>query len=53
MFSLLILMTFVGLIFAPRARRVILHTLSGIFGLIAFVLTVVVAVGTGSSRRVW
>lgn len=53
MFSLLILMICVGLTFAPRARRVVFHTLSGVFGLIAFVLTVVVAVGTGSRRRLW
>jgi hypothetical protein len=53
MHSLLILMTFVGLIFAPGARRVVFHTLSGVFGLIACVLAVVWAVGTGSGRRLW
>jgi len=53
MFSLLILMTFVGLIFAPRTRRVVFHTLFAVFGLIAFVLSVVVAVGTASGRRLW
>ena len=53
MFSLLILIICVGLIFAPRTRHVVFRTLSGIFGLISFVLTVVVAVGTASSRRLW
>jgi hypothetical protein len=53
MFSFLILMAFVGLIFAPRARRVVFRTLSGVFGLIACVLTIIWAAGTGSGRRLW
>jgi hypothetical protein len=53
MHSLLILMILVGLIFAPGVRRVFFRTLSGVFGLIACVLTIVWAAGSGSGRRSW
>jgi hypothetical protein len=41
MFSLLFLLTCVALIFVPQARRVVLRTLSSVFGVIACVLAVV------------
>jgi hypothetical protein len=53
MFSLLFLLTYVGLIFSPRSRRVAFRTLSGVFGLIACVLAVAWATGTGAGRRLW